>query len=366
MGVMRVNILLTGHYKHIFKNGNCFKGKKGTFLDNNYYKFTKLKDAFAIKGANLIASHEISSYENIDAIIVNDQPKDKELLMKIKGYIGPKFLIAEEAPFIYPENYDLKRTYEYNKIFTYLHANVLNDKYVYAFPFFLDRNEALKIRQKDIDPALKKKKVFVGTQKKPQEKIIANSNYSKRDEFIKWYIDNEPNDFDLYGRKWDRRYFYGDGFTQKLLNYHKLDNLSIMKSSHYASVYRGQLGSKYGELSKYKYQFCFENSIGYEGFITEKIIDSLMCRNVPVYYPSTKTSLRNIIPDDIYINICDFNSFEELNFYLNNINKNEYINFINRIDNFIDNLPEILHEQHWANLVVDHVMSEIGKKIHEK
>jgi hypothetical protein len=360
-----VNILLTGHYKHIFQDGNCFKEKKGTFLDNNFFKFTKLKDAFAIKGANLIASHDIISYENIDAIIVNDQPKDKELLMKIKAYSGPKFLIAEEAPFIYPENYDLKRTSEYNLIFTYLHGNILNEKYVYAFPFFLDRNEALKVRQKDIDPGLKIKKVFVGTQKKPQEKSINNSNYSIRDSLIRWYMNHDPSDFDLYGRKWDRRYFDGDGLIQKVFNYHKLDNFSVMKSNQYASVYRGQLRSKYEELSKYKYQFCFENSIGYEGFITEKIIDSLICRNVPVYYPSTKTSLLNIIPDDIYINIYNFKSFEVLNSYLNGMGENEYQTFISKIDDFIDNLPKILHEQYWATLVVNSVLSKIDKKVYE-
>jgi hypothetical protein len=91
-----------------------------------------------------------------------------------------------------------------------------------------------------------------------------------------------------------------------------------------------------------------------------------MCRNVPVYYPSTKTSLHNIIPDDIYINIYNFNTFKDLNSYLNNMNKNEYLNFISRIDNFIDNLPVILREQYWATLIVDNVMSEIGKKLYEK
>lgn len=360
-----MNILLTGHYKHIFQDGNCFKKKNGTFLDNNFFKFTKLKEAFAIKGVNLIATHEINSYENVDAIIVNDQPKNKELLMKIEAYSGPKFLIAEEAPFIYPENYDLKRSSEYSLIFTYLHGHALSQKYVYAFPFFLDRNSALKVRESDVDPALKKKKVFIGTQKKPQEKIINNSNYSMRDDLIRWYSEHEPNDFDLYGRKWDRLYFDGRGIIQKALNYHKFDNFSVMKSDQYKAVYRGQLGSKYDELSRYKFQFCFENSIGYEGFITEKIIDSIICRNVPVYYPSTKTSLQNIIPDDVYINIYDFKSFEELNSYLNNINKNEYSNFIDRIDSFIDNLPEILHEKYWATLVVDNVMLEIGKKLYE-
>jgi len=360
-----VNILLTGHYKHIFRDGNCFKDKNGTFLDNNLYKYTKLKEAFAKKGVTLIATDDVLSIKNIDGIIVNDQPKDKKLLKNIQNHRALKFLIAEEAPFIYPENYDPKRIAEYDLIFTYLQENFRDDKYIYAFPFFLDRNAALNVRNKDIDPGLKKKKVFVGTQKKPQEKNIDNSNYLMRDSLITWYVDNAPADFDLYGRKWDRQYFDGEGLFKKALNYHKFDKFSIFKSNHFNEVYRGQLGSKYEELSKYKYQFCFENSIGYEGFVTEKIIDSLICRNVPVYYPSTKTSLFGIIPDNIYINMYNFKSYRELNFYLDEMSENEYGDYIDRIDNFIDDLPKILREDNWADFVAQKVLSKINSKKNE-
>lgn len=357
-----MNILITGHYKHIFHDGNCFKQKKGTFLDNNFYKFIKLKTAFALRGVELIASDTLSGRENLDGLIVNDHPRDVDLIKSINQYSGPKFLIAEEAPFIYPDNYDLQRSLEYDLIFTYLKEGVKNNKYLYAFPFFLDKAEALRIRARDIAPELKTKKVFVGTQKKPQEKIINHSNYSLRDDLINWYVKNMPSDFDLYGSKWNRLYLNGNGILSKIFNYHKLDKFSLFRTDEYKAVYKGRLDSKYGALNKYKYQFCFENSIGYEGFITEKVIDALICRNVPVYYPSTATSLYGIIPEDVYINMYNFKSYEELNAYLDGMSKNQYCDFIERIDRFIDNLPNILSEDHWANLVADNVIEKIKNK----
>lgn len=357
-----MNILITGHYKHIFHDGNCFKQKKGTFLDNNFYKFIKLRDAFNSRGINLIASDTLVNMKNIDGLIVNDHPRDEGLIKSINEYIGPKFLIAEEAPFIYPDNYDLKRSSEYDLIFTYLKEGVKNNKYLYAFPFFLDKPEALKIRTRDIHPELKKKKVFVGTQKKPQEKKVNHSNYSMRDDLIHWYVENMPNDFDLYGNKWDRLYWQGDDIFSKIFNYHKLDKFSLFKTDEYSDVYRGRLDSKYGALNKYKYQFCFENSIGYEGFITEKVIDALICRNVPVYYPSTASSLSGVIPEDVYVNMYNFKTFKELNSYLDGLSQNEYCDFIQRIDNFIDNLPKILSEDYWANLLADNVINMIQSR----
>jgi len=88
----------------------------------------------------------------------------------------------------------------------------------------------------------------------------------------------------------------------------------------------------------------------------------LICRNVPVYYPSTPTSLSGIIPEDIYINMYNFKNYEEMNAYLDSLSKNQYCEFIERIDRFIDNLPNILSEDHWANLVADNVMEKIKNR----
>lgn len=121
----------------------------------------------------------------------------------------------------------------------------------------------------------------------------------------------------------------------------------------------GALASKYKTLSSYKFQFCLENCIGYEGYMTEKVFDGLMCRNVPVYHPSTPSSLNNILPNNIYINMYDFKSFDDLNLYLNNISSSEFIDYIDRIDSFIDNLPSFLEENFWAKTVVHNIVGDL-------
>lgn len=355
-----MKILLTGHYKNFFHKEFCFNSNSGGLHENNFIKFITLRDEFKKLGIKLIADDSFTNQSGIDALIVHDYPTDINQLTAISNFPGPKYLTTEEAPFILPNSFSIDRDNEFRLIFTnYLSNNNFPKKFIFTIPNHIDIAVVESVRRNDVEIEKKEKKVFVGTNKKPAEKKQSHSNYSLRDSLLTWYCMNEPNDFHLYGKNWDRFFLNPDHPLSTLFNYSKFDNFLRGSNKSYKSIYQGRLDSKYHKLSKYKFQFCLENCIGYEGYMTEKIFDALICRNVPVYHPSTASSLNNILPSNIFINMYDFKSFDDLNRYLNSMNINEYVDYILRIDEFIDNLPAIFDKNYWANTVALNIASDL-------
>ena len=355
-----MKILLTGHYKKFFRNEFCFNSKSGGLHENNFIKFITLRDEFSKFGINLIADDSIYGHSDIDALIVHDHPTDTNSLSAISSFRGPKYLTTEEAPFILPNSFSIDRGKEYRLIFSnYLSNNTFPSKFIFTIPNHIDRTIVKSVRSSDIEIDRKKRKVFVGTHKKPTEKEQEYSNYTLRDRLLEWYCKNEPAGFDLFGKNWDRLFLKPNYPLSKFFNYSRFDNLLKGSDMRFKPIYMGALASKYKTLSSYKFQFCLENCIGYEGYMTEKVFDALMCRNVPVYHPSTPSSLNNILPNNIYINMYDFKSFDDLNLYLNNISSSEFIDYIDRIDSFIDNLPSFLEENFWAKTVVHNIVGDL-------
>jgi hypothetical protein len=355
-----MNIILTGHYKKFFHNEFCFNSSSGGLHENNFIKFITLRDEFRNLGINLIADDSIDNHPNIDALIVHDHPTDINLLTSIANFRGPKYLTTEEAPFILPNSFSLDRSKEYRLVFTnYLNGDNFPVNFIFTIPNHIDIADVESVRKNDLEISKKNKKVFVGTNKKPTEKEHINSNYSLRDSLLDWYSINEPNDFHLYGKNWDRVFLRSNNSLSKLFNYSKFDIIFRRLDKRFKSIYQGTLASKYQILSKYKFQFCLENCIGFEGYMTEKIFDALICRNLPVYHPSTASSLDGILPNDIYINMYDFKSFGDLNQYLNSMSLNEYTDYILRIDHFIDDLPSIFEKNYWAKTVALNIVNDL-------
>ncbi len=349
-----MEILITGYYSDMWDNGYCFNNRNSLVHENCYDRLIQLKKSFLTKGVNLVASNDLSKLHLYDAVICHDHPLDKEKLSFLRKFKKPKFLIAEEVPYLLPQNYSSQRILEYDLIFTW-NKNFINDvKCKYHYSLFPDIETAKIIRENDIPLSKKCKKVLVASAKKD---IHHNSLYPLRSELAKWYNINQPDDFHLYGSKWDRYYFAGNNIFSKFLNWRKLDFIFNGRDSRYKKIYQGKLASKYNFLNRYKFQFCIENGVGYSGYVTEKIFDSLICRNLPIYYPSDIESIDEIIPNNLYIDMRNFKNFTDLNNYLNNIQINEYSDYIERIDRFFIDLPDKLKSNYASDKLVKSILN---------
>jgi hypothetical protein len=86
-------------------------------------------------------------------------------------------------------------------------------------------------------------------------------------------------------------------------------------------------------MSNYKFALCFEN-VAYPGYVTEKIIDCLVAGAIPLYLGAP--DITDFVPQEAFIDIRNFNSLQQLNEYLKNLDKETAMKIINAGRNFLN------------------------------
>ena len=138
---------------------------------------------------------------------------------------------------------------------------------------------------------------------------VASELYSKRIEMAQWFYQNSTIPFDVYG-----------------------------KPPFDLPNYRGIIpdGEKLAVLKQYRFSLCFENTnhpVLSAGYITEKIVDCLEVRTVPIYLGAC--NIEKYIPEDCFIDYRKFASPAGLESYLQSMSEAEYQRRISAIDQWI-------------------------------
>lgn len=139
---------------------------------------------------------------------------------------------------------------------------------------------------------------------------VKNNFQTKRLESIEFFGNLEK--LDLYGGGWNKKK------DIPALNWKKLK--PILKS-----IYKGKCDNKIEVISKYKFAIAFEN-IAYPGYITEKITDCFAAGVIPIYLGAP--DIEDFIPKNCFIDVRDFENFDELDNYLKNIDEKEAMDII--------------------------------------
>lgn len=144
--------------------------------------------------------------------------------------------------------------------------------------------------------------------------------YSQRIKAVKFFNDNFPLDFSLYGRGWNNAARFS--IRQRLFGY------------NFFSSYKGGFSSqdKYKILSQFKFALCFENCES-AGYISEKIIDFFKARCVPVYLGAP--NIEKFIDQKCFIDFRKFKSLEQLAGYLLEMDEKTYNTYIQEIEKFL-------------------------------
>ena len=246
-------------------NNEIFCDNLSNDPDGYRYKYLCLKDELAKHNIG-IATPDINKINKSAINIYVDVPK--------KIIINPNaisVLIIAENACVYNKNW--KKSYHdlFDIIFTWNDNYVDNKKY---FKFQL----TYKFPQKKRKVSFKRKKLLtlISANKKINH---SNELYSERLRAIEWLEKNNSNEFDLYGRGWNKLVS-----SNKILNYiyskllHRLSFFNIRRDS-----YRGDIFDKLKTLSMYKFSICYENATNYPGYITEKIFHCFFSNVVPIY-----------------------------------------------------------------------------------
>jgi len=81
-------------------------------------------------------------------------------------------------------------------------------------------------------------------------------------------------------------------------------------------------------LDSYNFNFCFENTIA-PNYVTEKIWDSIGCYCLPIYY-GKGTNIYDLFPERSFIDYADFDSPEHLFVYIEKMEKDEFVERLNK------------------------------------
>ncbi len=247
-----------------------------------------------------------------------DVPKRYAELLKHHKDIEKYLVIFESEP-LYPVTWNKKLHVNFKKIFTWNDELVDNKKYIkFYWP-----NEIPKNPDFDINKKTKLCTMINGHKLKSHPLEL----YSERVKAIRWFEQNHPEDFDLYGMGWDKHYFKD---ALSILN--RFEVLTKLLKPKYPS-YRGTVKSKREVLLKYKFSICYENVRDIPGYITEKIFDCFFGGCVPVYWGAPNVTEQ--IPADTFIDRRNFRTYEELYSYLKNISDKGYMEYLDAIKSFI-------------------------------
>lgn len=327
----------------LFVNNFCIAQetalKKATIViwdsDEKNLVFQKDRSLFFLKTAFKKHGYDLNTHDIIP-------PKESEIvLVARKNYSlsdrvkGRSFLWLVESPISISIVKDPIVMERYDKIFTYHRALVDNEKYFYMpIPY----NYTVRL---DEFPVLSDKTILVAQ--------IASNNtnssplciYKERREAVRWFLENAPKDFVLYGLRWNN-------FEQELPS-------SLKKE--FNQIYKGWIDDKLSVVKTAKFVLAYENA-KFPGYISEKIFDVMAGGSVPVYLGAP--DIADYVPKQCFINREEFSSYNELYNFLKNMPDSVYNSYLKCVQDFMT-LPKHYNDRETVaqlfekEIIIDHL-----------
>jgi hypothetical protein len=181
------------------------------------------------------------------------------------------------------------------------------------------------------------RRFFRGPKGKIYKDLYKLQLQDKRLEVIDYF--SSKKDISLYGGGWNSLWKLPPKY-RKSLGKNLQGNINRVKD-------------KIKTLSKYKFNFCFEN-VRFPGYVTEKIFDAMLAGTVPVYYGAP--DICKFVPKECFIDASSFDSMEDL--YNNLINLSDY-----EANKIIENGYSFLSSVEGSEYSYEGVAQEIFNKI---
>ena len=318
--MIKINIGIYSYYNNFNKKNKIFSADEYKLSDHLGDPFIYLKKNLEEKGhtINTLDQNELNYF---DLFVFLDFPSNNiSLLKKILKTKKKMYLILLESEMIKPDNYFVENHTYFEKVFTYSSNLIgLNDKYVFQLiPQYLEVNFNPKIKRE-------KKLVLISSKKKSS---VKGELYSKRFEAIIYFDKNWYDQFNFFGFGWDKVEFKNK-FLNKILRLLKI-NLTIKTNF---KTYLGEIKKKNEVLNYYDFNIAFENTENYPNYVTEKLFDSFINGCIPIYWGAP--NIKELIPNDLFIDMRDFANFENLKTYLLSLNNEQIYDWRIKILNYL-------------------------------
>lgn len=333
------------HKEH--NNNKMLTEANASIGDNLNYPFVLLSQRLREAG-HKTSTIDLDDIKKFDAVVFVEFPGVNNRYFKQLIAAGSKnlYLILLESPIIKPDNYSIENHTYFKKVFTWSDPLIDGKKY-----FKIQCSQKIPLEFNFGLGQAKKLCTIISSNKSmahPKEL------YTERIKAIRWFENNHPENFDLYGIGWDRYNFSGIFLGMKLARLNRITFLTKLFRPHYPS-YKGKVTSKRETYQKYKFSVCYENVKDAQGYITEKIFDCFFGGCVPIYLGAN--NIGDHVPLDTFIDKRNFDTYEKLYTYIKNMPDKEYLNYVNAIKNFLKSDKAYLFSaEYFANTLIKEII----------
>lgn len=309
--------------------------------DDCFAPYALMKENFASRGI------EVNTFDRSGPCVQFELHQDVQLC----SGVVPAYLMMFETPQVFPANGFTPNYQAYRKIFTWNDDLVDGNKFIkFNFPNSIHTHLVDGFIQRDRFCCLISSNRTLATH---DERTL----YPERVYAIRWFEQNAPQDFDLYGVDWDlpaarkgligkieRRFWRAIGRIAKLQPF---------------PSYRGKLLRKRDALARTRFAICYENVRDLPGYITEKIFDCFFSGCVPVYWGAN--NITDHIPADCFIDRRKFRDTADVYSVLKNISESEFLGYQNRIATFLrSDAAYPFSSNFFAETIVTTIVQDIG------
>jgi hypothetical protein len=161
--------------------------------------------------------------------------------------------------------------------------------------------------------------------------------YSAREDVIRYYDENHPEAFSLYGRYWNSRPRPEDVYHHRKLR------------ARTYRTYEGLVDEKPSAYHRHRFALCFENMTGIDGYVTEKLFDCLRSGTVPVYWGAEDVD--EYVPPEAFVDYREFGSPAALHEYLASVGAAEHGAYLDSAASFLAERPDAVSPETYAETV---------------
>jgi alpha(1,3/1,4) fucosyltransferase len=260
-----------------------------------------------------------------------------------------RFLVALENPYINPLNAspeyfdNFRRVYTWNRRLIGRH-NV--EEIAYGVRF-------------DIPPwpRFEERRIFscLINANKGFKDPLPNDLYIERISVIRWYERHAPADFALYGLGWNKPRHESTALGQLKRRAQRL--ATQLFSYRPFPSWKGEVADKSSVLLLSKFSYCYENSSGLSGYVTEKLIDCMLNGCVPVYWGAD--DITEFVPTDCFIDRRQFRETAEVHAYLRAMSPDDYHRRQEAIKAFLAGAGRRFSAEHFSESLASRIASEL-------
>jgi hypothetical protein len=311
-------------------------GPEGDGFKNMLFSMRHLREALAGHGVDL-ATPDINPPDECFLLFCWDNPHTVQAVKKP----GQTWcLLINDPPMYYPESWQREHHARYDFVLTFDETLVDNKKYFY-YPMAVDTEyfSVPEIVSED-EWAGRRLATFVGhAVHKYEDKANPGSTLHRRYRTIAWYGRNHPGDFAFYGGTFLKRDYYfafrGVSVLRRVVPKRIFSLVAKYAQRHLISVFSGELHplEKFEVIKKYNFYYCYENTVGINGYVSEKLFDCFYSGVVPIYWGAP--NIKALIPYECYIDGDRFETDKDLYTFIKGMSYDAYRGYLQQARAFL-------------------------------